>query len=486
MNAFFDSQYLRSAKHTLEVPFQLQLGGNGRFSELVCSAVLRVLPGKRLVCFGEWNHQQIVAKIFLDSRSALRHCAREERGVKAFKDAGIKTPELLFKGVLFPDNTPVLVFQRIMQAQNLNEAWEKVTNKNQRVSLFDRVVSVIADQHNAGIKQEDIHPGNFLLTGNDIYTIDGDAVDSHLIGKPLPQVKSLRNIGRFFAQFHPKYDALIPGAFKEYIEKRKWQQGDRLTTHLIKEIQTQRNYRKNEYVKKIYRECTAFVCRKNWHQFMVCDRNFYSEAVKNFQTDPDSVLESGKSLKDGNSSTVSLIELDGRHFVVKRYNIKSIWHGLKRCVRPSRAWNSWKNSHRLFFILGIPTPKPVILIEKRWGPFRSTAYFVTEYIEGADIYHLFHRSNKGDVSLEGITKLVGELLQGLADASISHGDFKATNFFLSEKKLFILDLDAMCEYHIRWLFRRAFKRDLKRFMRNWTDLPAMHKRFLDQINQLKL
>ena len=172
--------------------------------------------------------------------------------------------------------------------------------------------------------------------------------------------------------------------------------------------------------------------------------------------------------------------------MVKRYNIKNLRHRLRRCIRPSRAWTSWQNAHRLSFILGIPTPKPIMLIENRWGPFRSTAYFISEYIEGSDIYNLFHSNGTRDIRQEGIIELTGTLLQMLADASISHGDFKATNFIVSNRKLFVIDLDAMREHQFRWRFRRAFRRDLKRFRQNWTDSPIIDKLFLNQINKLEL
>jgi tRNA A-37 threonylcarbamoyl transferase component Bud32 len=182
---------------------------------------------------------------------------------------------------------------------------------------------------------------------------------------------------------------------------------------------------------------------------------------------------------------VSLIENNGEHFVVKRYNIKGFWHGLKRAIRPSRAWVSWQNAHRLFFILGISTPLPILLMEKRWGPFRSKAYFVSEYIEGVDIRELLHSAASKDLNAE-VVKQVSDLIQSLADASISHGDFKATNFIYSKGKVFLVDLDAMREHWFRWRFRRAFKRDLQRFMQNWKDLPHVAESFQNQISSLKI
>ena len=83
MNSFIDSQKLRSAGHAVKVPFHLNINCDGRVSELQCTDVLRALPKKRLVCNGHWEGRQVVAKFFLDSRSAVRHCYREEKGIAA-------------------------------------------------------------------------------------------------------------------------------------------------------------------------------------------------------------------------------------------------------------------------------------------------------------------------------------------------------------------------------------------------------------------
>ena len=133
-------------------------------------------------------------KFFLDSRRAKRHCAREERGLKALGDVGIKTPSLLFKGVLAPDNAPVLGFQRLVPAQDLAEVWLRAERDEQRVDIMNRGVTLIADQHESGLKQDDLHGKNLLLVGNDVYAIDGAAIDVRQQGKPLPIAESLENL----------------------------------------------------------------------------------------------------------------------------------------------------------------------------------------------------------------------------------------------------------------------------------------------------
>ena len=478
-----DSQYLRSSGRNVEVPFRVRLEFNDRPAELTCSQVLRVLPEKRLVCFGEWNGLQIVAKFFMDPKSAKRHCAREERGLTALVDAGIKAPALLFKGMLPPDNTPVLGLQSIMPAQDFLTVWNQVESPDLRAELLFRAASVIADQHEAGLKQDDPHLKNFLWAGDDVFTIDGDAVNTRNVGKPLSISASLENLGLFFAQFYPRFDCLITTAFRLYAEKRTWSVDDDLSARLLKDVFTQRNLRKRAYLKKIYRECSAFVCERAWNRFMVCDRVFYNEAMVRFLADPNHVMNSGRVLKKGNTSTVTMVEVNGQNMVVKRYNIKNAWHAFKRSFRPSRAWISWRNAHRLTS-LGIRTPRPIALVEKRLGPFRSTAYFITEYMDGIDAYSLFHSDRVREINPESIVTLFGQLFRLLADTTITHGDSKATNYLVANNKLSITDLDSMREHRFKAGFRHAFTRDLDRFMRNWADLPEVSSMFRKQLVNL--
>jgi hypothetical protein len=90
-------------------------------------------------------------------------------------------------------------------------------------------------------------------------------------------------------------------------------------------------------------------------------------------------------LKDGNSSTVAVIKIDKKNYVVKRYNIKGFWHGVSRAFRPSRAYNSWRNA-LLLEMLGIATAHPYLFLEQRrlWL-FRGRAYYLCEYIPADDL-----------------------------------------------------------------------------------------------------
>ncbi len=55
----------------------------------------------------------------------------------------------------------------------------------------------------------------------------------------------------------------------------------------------------------------------------------------------------------------------------------------------------------------------------------------------------------------------------LADARISHGDFKATNQLWHDDQVWLIDLDAMQAHADQTSWHKAWIRDRSRFIRNW-------------------
>lgn len=478
-------QALRSAGREMEVPFRLRLEGKANESELLCTEILRVLPGKRVVLCAIWKDRPVVVKVFLDRMAAERHCAREMKGLYALAKAGLDTPELLFEGRLFQEDSPVLISRKLEAARKLSEIWNENREDTERLDLLCRASRKVANQHAAGLSQNDPHWGNFLLVDGGLFVVDGDAISSRHSGKPLSRAKSLTNLALFFAQLDPRFDRFLSRAFRAYAGKRGWRVTRALYSELGKKIALQRKRREKAYLKKIYRECSAFVCHRSWSRFIVCDREFYNEEMARVLADPDAAIEQGEAIKSGRSSTLALLNLGGRQLVAKRHNIRNWRHACSRALRSTRAWRTWRNAHRLA-LLGIQTPQPIALVEKRRGPLRSTAYLFMEYVHGPNAYQWLRSAGAEKAASQGLTRQFMQIFQLLSNAGTSHGDLKASNFVAGKEKLWILDLDSMRQHRFRWRFRRAFRRDWERWMQNWADLPEIARIFEQDFVSLRI
>jgi len=164
--------------------------------------------------------------------------------------------------------------------------------------------------------------------------------------------------------------------------------------------------------------------------------------------------------------------------VLKRYNIKGFSHWLKRFWRPSRAWHSWREGNRLAF-LGIATPKPLAVLERRFFWLRSRAYLLTEHLSGTDVIERFAPYvESGEVppaELKALEQLFAELIR----ERISHGDFKGHNLFWQDDRWTLIDLDSMRQHASVHSFAKAYARDRARFMRNWPASSALYQ-LIDQ------
>jgi hypothetical protein len=186
---------------------------------------------------------------------------------------------------------------------------------------------------------------------------------------------------------------------------------------------------------------------------------------------PDAVMGLGTPLKLGNTSTVVRFNSGGRELVIKRYNLKSFFHGLRRCWRPSRAWHSWLAGQRLKF-LGFCTPCPLAMVEERFGPLHGRSWLVTEYLAADNLLvHLSPYKTTVPPAAEAaaIKGVFGDLVASL----ISHGDLKATNLLWSNGHLCLIDLDAMRSHRWLFAFRSAWFKDRKRFLRNWPETSGL-------------
>jgi len=295
-------------------------------------------------------------------------------------------------------------------------------------------------------------------------------------------VRSLQNLALLFAQFPVHNDAQVPALYQLYCSLRPQTELSSDPCMFSALLQQNRLARLRVVLDKLYRETSANVCIQKRDRFVVYRRALESPQLQEFLKMPDEFITRGQLLKNGNSSTVALVQIAGRDYVLKRYNIKSFWHGLRRALRPSRAWVSWRNAHMLE-MLGVATPQPLLMMERRFGALRREAYFLSEFVPGEDVLRYLAKEPINSAAWERVLTQFSQLFQVMRDYHIVHGDMKASNFISTTAALIVLDLDAMRTEPDKERFRKAFGRDLQRFIANWQDKPEYAARVLSLVEQ---
>lgn len=467
-------QQLTQAGRTPALPLTLELAGE----PLVLEHLLRVLPGQRYVGIARWQGRQVLAKVLVGGK-AQRHFQRELEGAERLARQGLVTPELLAHGFV-EGQGGWLLFEYLHGAQSLWQAWREVAQEallgDGQQGVLAEALGAIGQMHAQGLWQDDLHLDNLLRHEGRLYLIDGGGVRWETPGQPLSRARVLENLGVFFAQLPAELDPFLEELLIHYLLAN----GEHaLPLEMLQaEIAKVRRWRLRDYLKKAARDCSLFAARIGAFGLRVVRREAEA-ALQPLLSDLDARIEAGHIYKTGGAATVARVELDGRQLVVKRYNVKNWLHWLKRFWRPSRAWHSWIEGNRLE-LLGIATPRPLAVIERRWCWLRGRAYLITDYCGGQDIIARFE-AYKQAVPPENELLALDRLFAALLRERISHGDFKGHNLFWDEKQgaWSLIDLDAMRQHHSTRSFARAYARDRARFLRNWSADSALHQ-LLDQ------
>ena len=468
-----DAVALREAGRVLVTPFAVALGGG---EQLQVSRLLRILPGKRVVGEGRWRGRAVLVKLFVADGSA-RHWAKEKNGIVALTRFAIDTPSLLLSEPL-PGSGHVLLTDYLTHSQSLAEAWSELADlppgNTAALAVLCPAFSLLGRLHAGGLVQDDLHLGNFLRStqGTErFWVIDGDAVRAVSPGAPLDEGRSLANLAILLAQLPPAWDAHQPLLLAAYRDGGASPIAN--LTALCGAVDRVRAQRLGDYLGKALRDCTLFAVERGVFRFSAVVRA-EREALSPVLEQLDASVAQGRLLKDGRTCTVACVEAPQCTLAVKRYNLKSAGHALGRCWRPSRAWHSWREGHRLRF-LGIPTPAPLALVEERFGPLRRRAFLVNEYCPGIDLLSLLVPEHEPEVAVgEALLASLGALHQ----ARISHGDFKASNLLWHDGRVFIIDLDAVEQHRTARAYAPAWRRDRARLLRNWPADSPLH-RWLD-------
>lgn len=465
----------------MQCPSELPLADGATLTLL---EVVRELPGRRLVGRGVWSGRPVYAKLFFGGK-AVRDAGRDAAGVRALAQADIPTPALLHAGATADGERLALIFAAVTEGRNAEEAWLALSaDAPARLAQARRLVTAVAAHHSAGLLQHDMYLKNFLLTDAQVLTLDGDGI--RLLPRVLGRRAALRNLAVLLSKFDVEDDAWLPQLYEDYARCRGWALRTADAAWLRSHTAAHRRRAARSYAdSKVFRNCSDVEVERSFRHFQAIARRHDTARLRELLADPEAGFRAPDAhyLKQGNTSTVASMQLGECEVVVKRYNIKSFWHGVSRAWRASRAAASWSNAHRLK-MYGIATAEPLALLERRWGWLRRQAYFITAQVDAPDALQFFADPQITATQKRQAARQMARLLHKLGSLHIVHGDMKATNIkVLPDGRPLLLDLDAMHETRCAWWARRGQVKDVRRLLHNWHEVPQTKTLLQDALRQ---
>ena len=426
------------------LPFRLDVTLGDGAVRAVCTAVLRAQPGRRLVLRAVVDGREMVLKAFF-GRRADRDWTREERGVTVLRESGLATPGLLGTGR--GGGARILAFEVLDGA------------REPCVDDVGELLVTLARMHNGGIRQRDLHPGNFLVSGTRLFAIDGGGVR---VSKTLGGARRLSDVSRLLAHFPSDALGSLAPLVAAYEEAAGVALPKRPPADLYDRVARARRHRVAKLTAKTNRECTDFWVREEPGRRVVVERGDDDPQLEAIVADPDRAVASGEPMKQGNTA----IACRCGDFVVKRYNVKDPRHRHRLRWRSTRAQRAWRAGHGLRFA-GLATPRPRALIEMRSPKVGdAVAFLVVDHVEGERL-DLVDRVGAGSELLGALARMLG----AWGELRFVHGDTKASNFVVKDGDIYVLDLDAAVFLRSGWRFPRAHRRDRVRLLANWPDAP---------------
>ena len=404
-------------------PFPIQGRIGNRSVTIECSEVLRRLPGRRRVLRGRLDGRDVAVKTFFGP-GARHRFRREARGLWLLAGAGVPTPGFLGVG-------------------RFDEGWwiavEWVHARPATRADGEAIVVLSAALHAAGVRHDDPHLGNFVVAGDRVFVVDGDAVARVDVGRRASVASLALQLAALDADA-----ATVDGSYRAYCAARGWRAAERERRRLHRSVARVQRRRVRRFLAKTLRPCSQFEVRRQHGREIAYERSAMCPELERLLASPGAAVEAGARLKDGNTATVARVEAGPRRYVVKRYNAKQ-----------GRARRSWVNGHRLCF-RSIPTARPVALVTPRG---RGPAYLVLEDLGGVPLDDHVARHGLDDATADA----VGGLFEALSRDGLTHRDTKASNFIVGDGAVSLVDLDALRPARSR----REIAGDRQRFLANW-------------------
>ena len=447
---------LEELSEGMAVPFLLSLPEGTANRTWHCQAVLRRLPGRRLVLLARPVSARAagspaaglparILKLFF-GRAHRRYFERERRGLAWLAAAGMPVAGIC--GEVRAHDLSGLIIEYLHGAQD-------VPAHDQ--AALERVAALLGRMHAAGLWQADLHLENFLLCDGDLYAIDGDAVKRRADAVSLAH--GLADLATLAAQRPPREDDRAAGLLAAYAGARNLADVPTEMEFGAK-LRRARRSRANRYLKKSLRNCSEFALSADAEFRYLALRGLGQRVLEQLRL--DGRLQRGEgflaaeAVKLGNSATLVRAEATVP-VIIKRYNIKNVQQGVRRMLRPRPRYRRAWMMGQLMHLLDLPTARPLALVEERRGMLPGVAYLVMEDVGGLDLAMEAATEGLSAARIDQVTALFVEL----ARAGLTHGDTKASNFLVRGGQVRLVDLDAMR------LGRRGFDRDLARFLDNW-------------------
>lgn len=194
-----------------------------------------------------------------------------------------------------------------------------------------------------------------------------------------------------------------------------------------------------------FKKDPEYVFQKKFSRVMLCFKPLYNASFKDYYDNPDAIFTKTEYLFPSKfkNKQVAVVNLDGNYFIAQKFRPYNFLSFLSIFLcRTSYAYRAWHYGH-LLSKHQIPAAKPLMFIEKKFGPFCVSSYFIAGYIPaiGAEIYFA-PNSAFTEHWPETSTNLLKTIAQ-LEKLKLFYRDFCLENCLIKDETPYLIDLERI-------------------------------------------
>ena len=213
---------------------------------------------------------------------------------------------------------------------------------------------------------------------------------------------------------------------------------------------------------------SSYITGKEEGRRWIAKKPFFNEGLSEVIANPDEFMLKGEEIKFEAGNHVVGLDLPKHSIFIKKFQVKGLFHYLRKFFSPTRAITAWKAIHWLN-AAGIKTINPIGVIET-YDSFTTTeSYLITLKQSGERLDQMKITENLENL----IPSKMRAFIKRLTWISFNHGDAKGSNFFLDKNSLIVSDLDASYKRYFQFTLTNKLAKDKKRILRSFEGYPKV-------------
>lgn len=353
---------------------------------LVLEAALRRRPGHPPVFCARLGSRPVLARVFVGP-GAQRRAARARSTHERLLEAGLPTLELIGTAALADSGMDsgmdggrdggrdggVNGGQVLLSARPDDVRDGSTAAQANPAATCAALGALVGRGHRAGLRQRDAQLDGFLVRGTEAWLIDGD----DFLATPMPRGAALIDeLARLLAQLstvlRPPAEALLAG----------WARGAGVDPavdidRLLQRLAFRRQLRLQQHLARARRSNSEFGvhCRGLLLQRVL--RTAVGAELGRALRDPEALHRHGPAAGNGDADA-RRFRCAGRELLVYSFVPRFVRQsGLRIAIGSGPGERAWLALMRARF-LGLPTPRPVALLERRLGPLVGGSWLVAD------------------------------------------------------------------------------------------------------------